>query len=78
MNMRDLFRKSVFTVASVATSAVALAEGDGGATSITAELVTSYIEDGKGEIFAVLTAGAAIVGAFFIWGLIKKALNRSK
>lgn len=75
--MRDFLRKSLFTLATAATSVVAFAEGEGGG-SVTADLVTSYIEDGKGEIVTVLTAGAAIVGAFFIWGLIKKALNRSK
>lgn len=63
----------------VASSVCALAEGEAGAgQSVTADLVTQYITDGKTEIITVLTAGAAIVGAFFIWGLIKKALNRSK
>ena len=58
-------------------SASAFAEGEV-TSGITSQLVTPYITDGKTQILAVLTAGAVIVGAFFVWGLIKKALNRSK
>lgn len=57
-----------------ATLTSAFAEG----SEITGSLVTPFITDGKTQIVTVLTAGAAIVGAFFVWGLIKKALNRSK
>lgn len=62
----------------LASSVCAFAEGEVGGQQVDASLVTQYITDGKQEIVTVLTAGAAIVGAFFVWGLIKKALNRSK
>lgn len=76
--MRNLLKKSSLALAFASASAVALAEGAAGATGITSDLVTTYITEGKTQIIAVLTAGAVIVGAFFVWGLIKKALNRSK
>lgn len=74
--MKNLFNRLAVASAAVAgTVGSALAEG---AQEVDASLVTSYITTGKAQIVTVLTAGAAIVGAFFVWGLIKKALNRSK
>lgn len=58
--------------------APAFAEGESGSGGVTSALLTDYITQGQTEVVTLLTAGAAIVGAFFIWGLIKKALNRSK
>lgn len=74
--MKNLFNRfAVASASAVGAVGSALAQE---VQEIDASLVTSYITDGKEQIVAVLTAGAAIVGAFFIWGLIKKALNRSK
>lgn len=76
--MRKMFSnirnsKAVVAVSGALASGVAMAEG---ATSgVDATLVTSYITDGKTQVIAVLTAGAAIVGAFFVWGLIKRPLT---
>lgn len=81
--MKKLFVRVVtskpFVAASAACASVVAfaAEGDG-ATGVTSALVTPYITEGKTQIVAVLTAGAVIMGAFFVWGLIKRALNRSK
>lgn len=76
--MRNFLRKSTLALAIASASAVALAEGAAEATGVTSALVTDYITEGKTQIVAVLTAGAVIVGAFFVWGLVKKALNRTK
>ena len=74
--MRKLLNKTTLALAAAFCSVAAFAEG---ATSgVTSAIVTDYITDGKAQLIAVLTAGAAIVGAFFVWGLIKKALNKSK
>lgn len=74
--------KKLFNRLAVAGAAVACCVGsafaEGATSGVTSAIVTDYITDGKTQIIAVLTAGAAIVGAFFVWGLIKKALNRSK
>lgn len=72
-----LSSKALTTAAGVLATCAAFAEG-GEASGISATLVTPYITDGKTQIVAVLTAGAVIVGAFFVWRLIKKALNASK
>lgn len=69
--------KVSLALACMATSAIALAEGEQ-TSGVTSTLVTPYITDGKTQILAVLTAGAVIVGAFFVWGLVKKALKSSK
>lgn len=80
--MKNLFshviRSKPFMAACAACASVAaFAEGEA-TTGITSALVTPYITEGKTQIVAVLTAGAVIMGAFFVWGLIKRALNRSK
>ena len=74
--MKKLLHKAVFCVgAVVALAGSALAEG---ASEVSSSLVTTFINDGKSQVVSVLSAGAAIVGAFFIWGLIKRALRASK
>ena len=75
--MKNLVRKAVFCGGAVC-AAVGSALADGATSGVTSTLVTDYITDGKAQIVAVLTAGAAIVGAFFVWGLIKRALRASK
>lgn len=70
-----LSSKPFMMAAGVLGTCAAFAEG---ATSgVAATLVTDYITDGKTQVIAVLTAGAVIVGAFFVWRLIKKALNKT-
>lgn len=77
--MKKLFNRAlVCGGALVGTMGVALAEGEAAAGEVSATLLTPFIDSGKTEVVTLLTAGAAIVGAFFVWGLIKKALNRSK
>lgn len=71
-----LSSKALMTAAGVLGTCAAFAEGE--TSGVAATLVTPYITDGKTQIIAVLTAGAVIVGAFFVWRLIKKALNASK
>lgn len=74
--MKKLMHKAVVAGGAIcATMGAALAEG---ASEVDASLVTTYITSGKTQIVTVLTAGAAIVGAFFVWGLIKRALRSSK
>lgn len=74
--MKNLYRKALVSGGAVcAAVGSVLAEG---ASEVDASLVTTYITSGKTQIVTVLTAGAAIVGAFFVWGLIKRALRSSK
>lgn len=70
--------KPVAALAGVVASASAFAEGEVSSGIDAGTMLVPYITDGKTQVITLLTAGAAIVGAFFVWGLIKKALNRSK
>lgn len=74
--MKKLFRKAVICGGVLCSAACSAFAADG--ADVTADLVTTYITSGKTQVVTVLTAGAAIVGAFFVWGLIKRALRSSK
>lgn len=73
-----LFSKPVMAVAGALGACGAAFAEDPVTSGVTSQIVTPYITDAKTQILAVLTAGAVIVGAFFVWRLIKKALNASK
>lgn len=46
--------------------------------STLASSLTSYISTAAQGIGTVLTAGAVIVGAFYVWRVVKRALGASK
>ena len=76
--MKKFLSSKLFALAAgVLCTCAAFAEGEV-TSGVTSTLVTPYITDAKTQVLAVLTAGAVIVGAFFVWRLIKKALNSSK
>lgn len=64
------------------SSAVALAEGSAPtAQSIATDLQTAFtgvITPASTSVVAILTAGVVIVAAFFIWRVLKRALNGAK
>jgi len=76
--MKNFLNRGAVALCTALTSVAAFAEDALTGTGISADLVTPYITEGKTAIIAVLTAGAVIVGAFYIWGLIKRAVYRSK
>lgn len=78
MKFLKFLRSKVALAGVVATCGVASALAEGTGTGVTSALVTDYITEGKTQIIAVLTAGAVIMGAFYVWGLIRRALNKSK
>ena len=43
-----------------------------------ASSLTSYITTAATGIGTILTAGAVIVGAFYVWRVVKRALGASK
>lgn len=59
------------------TKTLAVLTAVGVASAENAGAITTYITNASGELSTVLTAGAGIVGAFFVWRIVKKALNKS-
>ena len=64
------------------SSAVALAEGNApNAATIASDLETAFtgvITPASTSVVAILTAGVVIIAAFFIWKVLKRALNGAK
>ena len=68
-------------LASVSMAGAALAEGETPGSSVATSLGTAfegYITSASTALTALLTAGLVIVGAMFIYRVLKKGLNSSK
>lgn len=85
--LEKINRKAVVASGFALSALMSFAEGEGGNVGeisglnnakLDSTLVADYITNGKNQIVAVLTAGAVIVACFYIWRLIKKALNATK
>ena len=48
------------------------------AMAIDATSLTTYITTATAELDTILIAGAVIVGAFYVWDVIRKGLGKAK
>ena len=79
----NAYQKAVVATGAVLTAAVpAFAEGEPAAESLPqgldATLLTSYSEAVTENMVSVLKTFAVVVIGFFVYSVLKKALNRSK
>lgn len=71
--------KKILAVGSLASlAAPVFAEGGSNPLAGVETAMTGYITTAQTSIVTVLTAGAVIVGCFFLWKVLKRALNSSK
>lgn len=70
--------KKILAVGSLATLAAPVFAAGENPLSAVETAMTGYITTAQTSIVTVLTAGAVIVGCFFLWKILKRALNSSK
>lgn len=74
-------KKLMLGLASVSMAGAALAEGESAGTQFATTIGTAfegYISSASTALTTLLTAGLVIVGAMFIYRVLKKGLNSSK
>lgn len=72
-------KKLTTAMVALATAVPVFAEGESpsGMSAIESTL-KGYIESAGTSVVSLLTAGAVIVGAFYLWRVLKRALGASK
>ena len=76
--MNKMKNKLIVAATSLASAIPVLAaEGDNPLSTVETKM-TSYITAAGSSIVTILTAGAVIVGSFYLWRVLKRALSASK